>query len=160
MTRLNLVCALLVLSALNLVLMVPGGFVETRTFPGYDVAVIAAFNIFLTCLGLGSLLLAYRIVRTGRIGVAPVLAGVSFVAVYVADLAVIFPISEVPMSALLETLEWIGTVLGLALLVTALQPAPAGETAAPARQGLPRGAVISLVVLALGIVTYATISAI
>ncbi|MEN3752208.1 hypothetical protein ABC733_04255 [Mangrovibacter sp. SLW1] len=37
---------LLILSAINLALMVPGGFVENRHFSGYSVVVLSAFNIF------------------------------------------------------------------------------------------------------------------
>lgn len=38
--------ALLILSAVNLALMIPGGFVENRHFPGYSVTVLSTFNIF------------------------------------------------------------------------------------------------------------------
>ena len=109
--------ALLFLSTLNLALMVPGGFVETRNFPGYGIAVLAGFNIFLTILGLGSLVLAYRVFRFGRVGVLPALAGVGFVAVYLLDLAKIFPVAEAPMSQTLATMEWIGAVLGFLVFV-------------------------------------------
>ena len=59
MTPRHLVALLLALSAINLALMIPGGFVETRDFSAYPASVLAAFNIFLTVLGLGSLVLAW-----------------------------------------------------------------------------------------------------
>ena len=61
MTLARTLAALLFLSAVNLALMIPGGLVETRSFPGYGVATLGAFNVFLTVLGLGSLVLAYRV---------------------------------------------------------------------------------------------------
>ena len=61
----HLVALLLALSAINLALMIPGGFVETRDFSAYPASVLAAFNIFLTVLGLGSLVLAWLTWRGG-----------------------------------------------------------------------------------------------
>lgn len=47
--------ALLIVSAVNLALMIPGGFVEMRDFSTYSSLVLGLFNTFLTILGLGSL---------------------------------------------------------------------------------------------------------
>lgn len=65
------VVTLLIASAVNLSLMAPGGFVETRDFSAYPAIVLGAFNVLLTVLGLGSLVLAVIVARKGR-GVWPV----------------------------------------------------------------------------------------
>ena len=152
------VSVLLVASAVNLALMVPGGFVETRDFSAYPALVLGAFNVFLTVLGLGSLWLAYAIIRSGRGHVWSALAGVAFVAVYLLDLGRIFPVPPTPMSSLLATLEWIGTGLGAALAIAALvlsRQAP-GNATGTAETGLSRPVVVGLGVLALIIVAFAT----
>lgn len=155
-----LTAALLGLSALNLTLMIPGGFVETREFTLYPVSVIAGFNVFLTVLGLGSFVLAWRIWRGARRTLWALLAGIAYVAVYVLDLAVIFPISQTPMSALLETLEWVGTGLGVLLMIAgamfwAREEAPVGDV----RRLDPR-VLVGLVAITGVIVVFATVSAI
>ncbi|WP_414898356.1 hypothetical protein [Rhodovulum sp. YEN HP10] len=159
MTKIRGLAALLVLSTLNLTLMVPGGFVETRSFPGYGVPVLASFNVFLTLLGLGSLVLAYRVLRTGRVGIYPALAGAAFMAVYLLDLATIFPVAAAPMSTTLARMEWIGAFLGLALLALGggLAVAQGKRQAGSAR--LPLGLLIAMGVAAVAIVTFATFSA-
>lgn len=153
------VTALLVVSALNLALMVPGGFVETRDFSAYPAIVLGAFNIFLTILGLGSIILAYILARSGHGRLWGILAGLSYVAVYLLDIGRIFPVPPNPMSPLLATLEWIGTALGLALAIAAfaLEDRRAHPGSAAPRLGTP--IVIGLLVAALLIVAFATKSA-
>lgn len=160
MTLVRALCSLVILSAVNLALMIPGGFVETRTFPGYSVAVLAAFNIFLTGLGIGSLLLGYRIFRTGHAGITSILAGVAYVAVYVLDLAHIFPIAETPMSPMLATMEWIGTLLGLAVIAVGLRLAIVTDGSAVSGSTPPRILLLTLGVVGFLIVVFATLSAI
>ncbi len=151
---------LLVMSSVNLALMVPGGFVETRSFPSYGIAVIGAFNVFLTLLGLGSLVLAYLVFRTGRAGPLPMLAGTAYVLVYGLDLLKIFPISKAPMSATLACMEWIGTFLGLAVIAVSMRPAsPSKEQPPTGALQLPLWLAITLAVSTLAIVTFATLSA-
>ena len=91
-----IITTLLVASALNLALMIPGGFVETRDFSAYPSIVLGAFNVFLTVLGLGSLVLAYTITKAGRGHSWSALAGLSFVGVYLLDLGRIFPFQMGP----------------------------------------------------------------
>lgn len=160
MTLVRILCALLVLSAVNLALMIPGGFVETRTFPGYRVETIAAFNIFLTGLGFGSLVLAYTIARTGRVGVMPALAGLAYVAVYVLDLAGIFPVAAAPMSTTLAAMECIGALLGLALIAVGLRLAAGTDGKAGTGPALPRSLMLAMGLAGLAIVVFATLSAI
>jgi hypothetical protein len=155
------IATLLVASALNLALMVPGGFVETRDFSAYPSIVLGAFNVFLTVLGLGSLVLAFIVTKSGRGCGWSALAGFAFVGVYLLDLGRIFPVPPNPMSMLLATLEWIGTGLGVALVATSLVLSRhATANSAPAvTPSLPRPIIFSLALLALIIVTFATKSA-
>ncbi|MQP66931.1 hypothetical protein GE253_16500 [Niveispirillum sp. SYP-B3756] len=150
---------LLIASAVNLALMVPGGFVETRDFSAYPAAVLLAFNVFLTVLGLGSLVLVHFLMKTGKGRVWAGLAGLAFTAVYLLDIGRIFPVPPNPMSTLLATLEWIGTVLGIALAVSAV--ALRGETK-PVNGVKPRLVLpiaLGLFLVALIIVVFATKSA-
>jgi hypothetical protein len=151
----------LVASALNLALMVPGGFVETRDFSAYPPIVLGAFNVFLTVLGLGSIVLAYTVTKYGRGYGLAMLAGLAFVGVYLLDLGRIFPVPPNPMSTLLATLEWSGTGLGVALAVlsVALSRRAAANTATSARPTFPMPVVFGLVLVALIIVAFATKSA-
>lgn len=153
------ITALLVASALNLALMVPGGFVETRDFSAYPAMVLGAFNVFLTVLGLGSLVLAYIIIKTGKAYGWAGLAGLAFVAVYLLDLGRIFPVPPNPMSTLLAALEWIGTGLGVALTVSPVALRGAANTASLAKPMLPMPIALGLVLVALIIVAFATRSA-
>ncbi|WP_054308826.1 hypothetical protein [Mesorhizobium sp. 1M-11] len=152
------ITTLLVASALNLALMVPGGFVETRDFSAYPSIVLGAFNVFLTVLGLGSLVLAYTVTKAGRGYGWSALAGLAFVGVYVLDLGRIFPVPPDPMSTLLATLEWIGTGLGVALAAATLVLSRRA-TSTSATSSLPRPVVFGLVIVALIIVAFATKSA-
>ena len=155
------VTTLLVASTLNLALMVPGGFVETRDFSAYPSIVLGAFNLFLTVLGLGSLLLAYIVTKAGRGYGWSALAGLAFVSVYLLDLGRIFPVPSNPMSPLLATLEWIGTGLGAALAFAALALSrhATANTATAVAPSLPKPVIVGFVLLALIIVAFATKSA-
>jgi hypothetical protein len=153
------ISTLLVASALNLALMVPGGFVETRDFSAYPAMVLGAFNVFLTVLGLGSLMLAYWIVKTSKGNGWAGLAGLAFVGVYLLDLGRIFPAPPNPMSTLLATLEWIGTGLGVALAASSVALRGAANTATSTRPTLPRPVLFGLILAALVIVVFATKSA-
>ncbi|MBU0556760.1 MAG: hypothetical protein KKD64_14960 [Alphaproteobacteria bacterium] len=131
------ISALLIASALNLALMVPGGFVETRDFSAYPAVVLGAFNVFLTVLGLGSLVLAYVVVGTGRGNGWAVLFRLAFIGVYLLDLWRIFPVPANPMSTLLATLEWLGTGLGVALTILSIALRGATNTTTLAKPTLP-----------------------
>ncbi len=150
------VTALLVASALNLALMVPGGFVETRDFSAYPALVLGAFNAFLTVLGLGSIVLAYFVAKTSKGHGWAGLAGLAFVAVYLLDLGRVFPVPPNPMSTLLATLEWIGTALGVALTASSVALRGAANTANLAKPTLPVPVVLGLILVALIIVAFAT----
>jgi len=152
------IATLLVASALNLALMIPGGFVETRDFSAYPPIVLGAFNVFLTVLGLGSLVLAYAVTKAARGYGWSALGGFAFVGVYLLDLGRIFPVTPNPMSTLLATLEWIGAALGVALVIVSitLSQRASATSAAPS---LPKPIMFGLGFLALIIVAFATKSA-
>ena len=151
---------LLIASALNLALMVPGGFVETRIFTQYPVWIIACFNAFLSILGFGSLILAFRVWRSGRVGALSVVCGISFAAVYVLDLLELFPISENPMSPLLFSLEWLGTLLGLSLAIVAWYARLQSQSVSGESMQLSSAMRVGLAVVIVGIVLFSTLSAI
>lgn len=112
--------ALLLASTFNLALMIPGGFVEVRDFSAYPSWILGLFNVFLTVLGLGGLVLAYFVFRQGIGYGLGALLGLAYIVVYLADLKKIFPVSPIPMSRLLAYLEWLGTLLGTLLTGTAV----------------------------------------
>lgn len=152
------VAALLLASAVNLGLMVPGGFVETRDFSAYAALVLGAFNLFLTVLGLGSLILAYRVFRGGKGYGAALAAGGAFVGVYLLDLGRIFPVTPDPMSGLLAALEWLGTGLGAVLAVAAwrLFRRGGGARVGAADAAIPRPVLVGFGLCALAILLFAT----
>lgn len=158
MTVSRLVVVLLIASTVNLALMVPGGFVETRDFSAYPAGVLAAFNLLLTVLGLGSLVLAGVVARTrGGRGLSA-LAGLAFAVVYLLDLGAIFPVTPDPMSTLLAALEWIGAGLGMVLAAVSAgldRRGPALRMGRPAAS-LRWPAAGAVVLLALAIVVFAT----
>ncbi|WP_425070693.1 hypothetical protein [Sagittula sp. S175] len=156
MTRFRAVALFLILCGVNLALMVPGGFVETRSFPGYSVVLLGAFNVFLTVLGLGSLLLGYRAFRGQNVGGWAVLAGLSYVAVYLADIGRVFPVADSPMSATLATLEWLGTALGLVTAALGAWLMLAHSKSQGRRTALPHGLLAAMAVAAVAIIAFAT----
>ena len=159
MTYSRVVAVLLALSAVNLALMVPGGFVETRNFPAYPVAVLAAFNVFLTVLGLGSLILSWQVWRRQVVGWFAPAIGIAFAAVYLSDLFVIFPVSTTPMPPVLTALECVGTVLGVALIGFGWQAKKQTKAAQNGQPHVSVGAAILLAAVTIGIVVFATMAA-
>lgn len=84
------VVTLLIASAVNLSLMVPGGFVETRDFSAYPAIVLGAFNVLLTVLGLGSLVLAVIVARKGSGGMACRSVPVSLLSASIYSISAVF----------------------------------------------------------------------
>ncbi|WP_339107018.1 hypothetical protein [Thioclava sp. GXIMD4216] len=159
MRRSQILGFLLVLSALNLAAMVPGGFVETRHFPDYSVTTLAAFNVFLTLLGLVSLAMGIRFMRRTEALWAPILLSLGFLAVYVADLAKIFPVATEPMSMVLKALEVFGSLLAGVTIVLGLPLLARPHESHKRRLFLPVWALWALGLLAVMIVIFATLSA-
>jgi hypothetical protein len=116
------VSALLILSAILLGILVPGGPVETRNFSHINPLILGAFNAFLTCLGLISILLVYIIIK-GKRGafIVAALCGVSYFLVYALDLAKIFPVSPDRMPPALLIIEIVGALVSLPLMFFSIQ---------------------------------------
>lgn len=100
--------------------LVPGGGIENRDFSHIPVAILGAFNIFLTSLGIVSLLLLYFIwQRQAWAYLLAAFCGLGYFVVYLLDLAKIFPVSPTAMSSTLLSIEVIGCALALPLMVLA-----------------------------------------
>ncbi|MGG4603424.1 hypothetical protein ACLPHM_01390 [Paenalcaligenes sp. Me131] len=140
---------------LNLASMIPGGFVEVRDFSRYPAVILGCFNLFLTVLGLGSLVLAYFVYATETGYTLTAVVGVGYCAVYLADLYRIFPISPVPMSTLLNRLEWLGTLLGIALVVVGIWARLRHDATSDAAQSFSISTPILLILLFFGLIILA-----
>ncbi|WP_160140075.1 hypothetical protein [Chryseobacterium sp. c4a] len=113
----QLINALLILSAVNLTFMIPGGFIESRDFSHISPLILGIFNSFLTALGIVSLFLVYFINKQyGWAYRIALFCGISYCIVYTIDLAGIFPQSPSPMPILLLILETLGTILSIPLI--------------------------------------------
>ena len=166
------IAGLLGISGIALFTLVPGGPIETRSFAHINSITLGAFNTFLTTLVLGSLLLVYFVLRAHRWAMmGAVISGLSFLAVYGLDLVKIFPVSPDAMPPALFAVEVLGTILSfplIALSVKALQgqgqdqfmTVPAIATDNNSTVQTPQILmVIALAVIALGIIAFATKSA-
>lgn len=107
---------LLIVSALLLTSLVPGGLVENRDFSHINAMFLVAFNVYLTVLALGSFVVGVGCLRHSTRVIATLAAGVSYVLVYALDLLQIFPVSPTPMSHALWAIEVAGLVLALPLI--------------------------------------------
>lgn len=115
-------CILLVLSMLLLSVLVPGGPVETRDFSHISPVILGLFNAFLTILGMGSLFVAYGVYRQHDWSFGWAMAcGVSYLFVYLLDLASIFPVSPTAMPLSLLAIECAGSVVALPVVVLSYQ---------------------------------------
>lgn len=113
----KLISLLLILSAINLTFMIPGGFIESRDFSHINPLILGIFNMFLTVLGLLSLFLVYFINKQLKWAFkAALLCGLSYFTVYVIDLFKIFPQSPTIMPELLFILEMLGSVMAVPLI--------------------------------------------
>lgn len=122
MAKRYITSTLLLLSAVMLGTLIPGGPIETRNFSHIDPLILGAFNTFLTALGLLSLLLAYFLLSGGKqtAFLTSAFAGVSFLVVYVLDLGRIFPVSPDPMPHALRIIETAGAAISLPLAVISI----------------------------------------
>ena len=110
------------ISAISLIILVPGGPIETRSFSHINPLILGSFNTFLTTLGLGSLLLIYFVLKSERWAMGfSALCGLSYLGVYVLDLAHIFPLSPDAMPLALLTIEIFGSILSVPLMVVSIQ---------------------------------------
>ncbi|MEM9257800.1 MAG: hypothetical protein AAGA91_20370 [Pseudomonadota bacterium] len=114
----------LIASALLLSTLIPGGPVENRDFSHIHPLVLGLFNVFLTTLDIGSVVLAFFAFKE-RIWAArgAFAAAIGFYAVYAVDLAQIFPRSPTPMSFALALIEVLGMTAAIPLMFASLRAA-------------------------------------
>lgn len=153
--------ALLLLSALMLAILVPGGPIETRNFSHIDPIILAAFNTFLTALGLVSVLIVYSVARGSRWAAAiSALCGISYFLVYALDLGHLFPVSPDAMPPLLWWIEVAGMIVAIPLAYLSWRIARQGSVSAPLASAAPGNRYAFLITLAvivgIAIIVYAT----
>ena len=139
--------------------LIPGGPVENRDFSHIHAGILGAFNVFLTVLDLGSLVLAYFVLkqRPWALSLAFV-AAVGFFGVYAIDLAQIFPRSPTPMSFALALIEVLGMTAAVPLMFAARRAAAEASSKVTRSKGSPLRLVTTaaLVVAGTAIVWFAT----
>lgn len=154
------IATLLVISGLLLASLIPGGPIETRDFSHINPLVLGLFNLFLTVLGLGALIVAFFQFRGRDLAGLSLFMGVSYLVVYSIDLLAVFPktVSEMPLA--LFAIEVAGCVIALPLiaLAYALSRSKEGITASePFEFG--HTSIIALALLSVVILAFATFSA-
>jgi hypothetical protein len=162
----RLVAMLLVLSAVLLGILVPGGPIETRSFSHIATFVLAAFNTFLTTLGIGSLVFAYFALKGKRWAfVAAALCGIFYFLVYALDLGKIFPVSPEAMSPALYAIELIGILVSMPLTYLSFKSTlmlvgdKGGHVSAGAIKKTHLLLLALMVLTGIGIIIFATMSA-
>ncbi len=165
-TSARISATLLFISALLLSSMIPGGPVESRDFSHYSPFILAAFNTFLTLLGLASFIIPLLLLRQWRhSGLAATLCGGSYFLVYALDLLQIFPLSVTPMPDLLRWLETLGLILSVPLTIIAAGTLHTTETSAADAVSPPRLSRQRLLIMAAllpaaaAIIVFATLAA-
>jgi len=160
------VAALLVLSAVLLGILVPGGPIETRSFSHISPLILGAFNTFLTVLGIGSLALAYFAFKGKRWAIlAAAFCGIFYFLVYALDLGMIFPVSPDKMPPALFAIEVAGILVSfpltfLSLRRVSMQVIDLGSHENPVAIKKARVLLLVLITLAgVGIIIFATVSA-
>ncbi|RXK14505.1 hypothetical protein CP965_03380 [Halarcobacter mediterraneus] len=120
MLRKNLkyiIATCLISLSILLTILVPGGPIETRDFSHYDIWILSLFNIFLTSLGIISIITAFLIIKQIKYSISTtIIISLLYIFVYLSDLFKIFPISNIPMSNALFTIEFISTIIAISLL--------------------------------------------
>ena len=163
----HLTAALLILSCGLLAVLVPGGPIETRSFSQINPLILTAFNIFLTGLVVISILLVYLMLKNITWAfVLSGLCGLSYSIVYILDLGKIFPTSPDSMPPALLTIEILGAIVSVPLMLVSLRGAiaidhpQAPTTVSQASWQNFSYIAVSLVILGIGIIIFATKSAI
>tara|TARA_R110002073_G_scaffold125486_8_gene270043 strand:+ start:184 stop:678 length:495 start_codon:yes stop_codon:yes gene_type:complete len=152
------IALLLIISGLLLAVLVPGGPVETRDFSHLLPLVLGVFNLFLTILGLGSLVIGGLMLRQRIFPGWSALAGISFILVYALDLGNIFPQTPSTMNQALWSIEVTGLILAMPLTILSLvQLSSWQQTKEPVQ--LPLFLKYTLIFSALVILFYATCAA-
>ncbi|MBX2838831.1 MAG: hypothetical protein KTR35_18380 [Gammaproteobacteria bacterium] len=111
------VTTLLLLSAILLASLIPGGPIENRDFSHIHTGILAGFNIFLTALNLGTFALTYFVIKQHPWSrTAVFFTAISYFTVYAIDLAQLFPRSPTPMSQALSVVEVLGLCTAVLLM--------------------------------------------
>lgn len=157
------VSGLLGLSAILLGLLIPGGSIENRDFSHIRPTILGLFNVFLTVLGMGSLVLVYFSFIGSKLAIiAAAFCGVSYCLVYTLDLGKVFPVSPDKMPRALFWIESIGLMLSIPLTLCSLSYLFISKESAEV-SGLSSGGIIfgmiMMAALGIGIVIFATKSA-
>lgn len=160
------ISTLLVLSAVLLGILVPGGPIETRDFSHISPVVLGAFNTFLTSLGIGSFVFSYFAFKERRWAfITSLVCGISYFLVYALDLSKIFPVSPDEMPVALLAIEIIGILVLLPLTYLSMRATQMPmdlSFAHEASAGMNKKHVLLLAVMLLagiGIITFATLAA-
>lgn len=156
-----LIAFLLVVSAVLLGLLVPGGPIETRNFTHISPLILGTFNSFLTSLGMVSFALAYFAYQQRRFALwSAAFCGLSYLAVYILDLWQIFPVTPDPMPQTLWAIEVIGSLISVPLVMLSVNSALNADSPQIAAPFSLKPAGIVLIVLAgfvaAGIIWFAT----
>lgn len=156
----------LLLNALLLILLIPGGPIETRDFSQLNSIILVAFNAFLTALGMTSLLFIPLAVKNYQVTaeVCRILA-LSYFAVYLLDLLSLFPRTPSPMPWMLMAVEWCGIGAAIWLMLESQKFKKRIAQVLPTQQAQPFKklspvCILILVVIGNAVVVYATYSAI
>lgn len=158
------VAILLVVSALLLGVLVPGGPIETRDFSQISPLVLGAFNTFLTILGLGSFAFSYFVLKGRRWAfIASSISAISYFLVYILDLGKVFPISPDEMPRVLFVIEVLGALVSLPLAYLSLKSSLVGvdnsEGVTASKSGYNILLFGLIVLVGIGIIIFATVSA-
>lgn len=157
------VAAWLIVSAVLLAALIPGGPIENRDFSHIHAGILAGFNLFLTTLDFCSVVLAYFIFR--RPGHARKFAygiAAAYLGVYALDLARVFPASPTAMSFSLALVEVLGIGAALKLIFATHRAGLAYDHRAdsPGSQRVSYAVIFALVIAGISIVLLATDAAI
>lgn len=108
----------LLINAVILILLIPGGLIENRDFSHISTLILIAFNAFLTALGMCSLLFIPLAMHNYRaVAIVSKILATAYLAVYLLDLLSIFPQTPSVMPPLLMVMEIAGIGCALLLLI-------------------------------------------
>lgn len=153
------VSVLILISAVILSSLVPGGPIENRKFGRYKTSSLAVFNIFLTLLSLSSFAVIYFTLTQSKWAfLVAAIQGISYFLVYLIDLAKLFPVSDDEMSSLLKGMEITGLIVAVPLTLLSLITRSQLQEKSMTLTLTPGIMVVigSMLFLAVGIVIFAT----
>ena len=121
--------ALLAMSSILLAALIPGGPIENRDFSQINTTILGLFNLFLTILNLGTIVVFYYVYKQHRWAInAAFISAVAYFVIYAIDLAQLFPRSPTPMTSHLAMVEVLGMCTAVLLMFLCLQYRPLFDT--------------------------------